>query len=210
MRKIIKEAEPEILATWKRSHPNGRYRDLDEGGYSVREGIRAAALKEQQGLCCYCCKSIDLKSCHNEHLEPQRTAPQRSLDFCNIVASCNTRRQCGDAHESKHLPLTPLMDACETELSFRLNGKVRGLTGRADRMIEILKLGNGNNRMLQQTRKIGIDALLFTHIGSFDSLELLGDDLLSIFLEDIESITSPQLPAYQPVLVNILKQELQK
>ncbi len=59
-----------------------------------------------------------------------------------IVASCNTPNQCGDAHKSQHLPLTPLMTECETELRFKISGRVEGLSDRAADTIRVLNLGD--------------------------------------------------------------------
>jgi len=106
MRKILKGDEPSSLATWKRRNPRGNYSDLDQ---DIRRDIRDYALQEQYYLCAYCCQriqNIDACHCHNEHIEAQNLNPRRTLDFTNIVASCNTPNQCGKAHESKPLPKT--------------------------------------------------------------------------------------------------------
>ncbi|MDJ0620645.1 MAG: hypothetical protein QNJ63_28580 [Calothrix sp. MO_192.B10] len=103
MRTISKGAEPSSLTAWKRKKSHGRYNQLTEG---VRRDIRDHALKEQYYLCAYCCQRIqDIEACHNEHIEAQNLNPGRTLDFTNIVASCNTSNQCGAAHKSQALPL---------------------------------------------------------------------------------------------------------
>lgn len=153
MRKINKGSEPPDLTAWKKKNPHGRYNQLPE---EIRRIIREYALKEQFYLCAYCCQRIeDINSCHNEHIEAQNLNPNRTLEFSNIVASCNTSNQCGDAHKSQPLPLTPLMVECETELRFKISGRVEGLSDRAKDTIQVLNLGDDeqNNRALIEKRK---------------------------------------------------------
>ena len=128
MRKIIKGEEPEELNQWKRRNPKSCYTNLTE---KERRPIRQACLKEQYYLCAYCCYSISMEDSHNEHIQPQDVAPKQTLNFHNIVASCEKSNQCGIAHDKKDILLTPLMAECETELKYYLSGKVKGITERA-------------------------------------------------------------------------------
>ena len=148
MREINKGTEPLILTNWRRANPGSSYSDVTPG---VREGIRTACADEQFYLCAYCGQKISGTSADtvNEHVEAQRIAPTRTVDFSNIVASCNTKKQCDSAHGSQQLPLTPLMGKCETELSYGIDGCVAGLTDRAKTTIEVLNLGSSlNNNMM--------------------------------------------------------------
>jgi uncharacterized protein (TIGR02646 family) len=122
MRHIDKGPEPPELTAWKRANPKGNYAGLSE---VERQAIREACTSEQFYLCAYCCQNISglQDDTMNEHVEARRIAPQRSLDFGNLVASCTTPRQCDAAHGSQPLPLTPLMAECETELRFKLSGR---------------------------------------------------------------------------------------
>ncbi len=208
MRKIDKGDEPDVLTSWKRNHPQGRYDDLTD---EERRAIRQACLTEQYSLCAYCCKQIGMKDddCMNEHVEARRLAPNRSLDFSNIVASCKTPKQCDAAHGSTPLPLTPLMPECETELRFKLSGRVEGLTDRAKDTIRVLNLGDTehNNRSLVETRKQLINTLLMAN--GVDADEGLEDEaLIEMVLADIQQPTNGKLEAYAPVVVNILQQWL--
>ena len=91
MRKIIKKPayEPQSLTNFKRKNRTGTYSDLTE---KERADIRTDCLEEQYYLCAYCCKTIsgDNHDCMNEHVEARKLAPNRSLDFTNIVASCTS------------------------------------------------------------------------------------------------------------------------
>ncbi|WP_369743044.1 hypothetical protein AB8S08_00575 [Pseudidiomarina sp. PP-1MA] len=212
MRRITKRDnfEPNSLKAWKRGNRGKLYSDLKNGGAVVRQDIRNEALREQFYLCGYCCKSISGNNdCHNEHVEAQATNPNRTLDFDNLIVSCNTPRQCGLAHKSKVLPLTPLMPECESELKFKLSGQVVGLTERATDAIQILNLGDqlANNRALIEQRKQLVHVLLMANgVDAEDGLE--DDDLLEMVVDDISTPQNGKLEAFAPVVVNILKQWL--
>lgn len=206
MRKIVKGQEPESLTDWKHKHPRKKYEDLS---HIERQDIRQACAAEQYYLCAYCCKEIsgNNKDTNNEHIESQDDAPNRTLDFSNIVASCITKKQCNASHGSKHLPLTPLMDECETELEFRLTGQVIGLTDRAKTTINVLNL---NNEKLVEIRKQIIDDMLLIN-GIDNPIDVEDDDLLLSVAEDICSIgNNGKMEAFSPVIANAIKTWVEK
>jgi uncharacterized protein (TIGR02646 family) len=209
MRTISKSIEPPDLAVWKQANPNGRYNQLTE---DIRRTIRQNALEEQFYLCAYCCQQIkDIDSCHNEHMEAQNLNQARTLDFTNIVASCNTSNQCGHAHGSQHLPLTPLMAECETELRFKISGRVEGLSDRATTTIQVLNLGDNeqNNRALIEKRKQLSDILLWQYYG--DPKQVLEEDeeILNLLIHELENSQQNQMEPFTPVVINILRSWLQ-
>jgi uncharacterized protein (TIGR02646 family) len=209
MRTIHKGAEPSDLSTWKRANPHGRYNDLTD---DVRRSIRQKALEEQCYLCAYCSQKIqDIDTCHNEHVEPQNLNPKRTLDFTNIVASCNTRHQCGNAHQSHDLPLTPLMTECESELRFKISGRVEGLSDRATAMIQVLNLGDHerNNRALIEKRKQLANVLFQQNGIDYPNDGLEDDDLLKMLIDELLQPQDGKLDAFAPVVINILKSWLQ-
>ena len=206
MRKISKSNEPHELTSWKRKNPHARYDDLDKDseGKSARQVINKQNIKDQFGLCAYCCKRIDESNSMNEHIEPRSKNHQKELDFFNIVASCTTRKQCDAAHDNQDLPLTPLMAECETELQFFLSGDVKGKTERAKIIIDVLQLQN--NKSLKESRKRAIDAMLYTQGVPPNDFPLLeDDDLLNIMIEDLKQPKNTLLEPFSPVLINILQ-----
>jgi uncharacterized protein (TIGR02646 family) len=207
MRTISKGIEPPNLTTWKCSNPHKYYDQLTA---DIRQAIRQHALKEQFYLCAYCCQRIENHSCHNEHVEARSLAPKRTLDFTNIVASCSTLNQCGKAHDSQPLPLTPLMTECETELQFKISGRVEGLSDRATTTIQVLNLGNHekNNRALIEKRKQLSNSLLWTN--SINPDEGLEDEgLLEMLIDELAQPQQGQLEPFAPVVINILRSWLQ-
>jgi uncharacterized protein (TIGR02646 family) len=204
MRTISKGAEPPSLTAWKRANPHKHYADLD---VAPRRDTRDYALKEQFYLCAYCCQRIqDIDACHNEHIEAQSLNPNRTLDFTNIVASCNIRNQCGHAHKSQPLTLTPLMTACEIELQFKISGRVKGLSDRATATIQVLNLGNHekNNKALIEKRKQLSNALLWKNgINPNEGLE--DEELLKMLINELAQPQNGQLESFAPVVINILR-----
>lgn len=215
MRKIDKEQELASLAAFKRRHPHARYHDLpdDEEGQAIRQHIREACTAEQFHLCAYCCQAISGTSedTMNEHVEARDLAPNRTMDFSNLVASCKTPKQCDAAHGSQPLPLSPLMPECETELRFRWSGRVEGLTERAKEAIRVLNLGDTEqtNRGLVERRKRLVDSLIWESYGNPNHLALEEDrELLHLLIDDLNQPKEGKLKPLAPVLVNILRDRL--
>lgn len=211
MRKIEKGVEPASLSAFKRAKPHGCYSDLTG---EHRRDIRHACTGEQFYLCGYCCQAIsgDNDDTMNEHVEAQQLAPNRTLDFTNLIASCKTPNQCDAAHGSKALPLTPLLPECETELRFRLSGRVEGLSGRAREAIRVLNLGDTeqNNKALIEKRKQLVDGLIWASYESDPAqLQLEEDDeLISMLIDDLSRPKNGKLEPFAPVLCNILRARL--
>lgn len=205
MRRISKGIEPQALSDWKRSNPHGTYPDLS---VEEREAIRMGCAVEQYFLCGYCCDKISglRADTTNEHVEAQKIAPNRTLDFSNIIASCKAPHHCDNAHGSQPLPLTPLMPECETELRFKISGRVEGLTKRAQETIRVLNLGDteSSNKALIEKRKRLCDALLFAN--GIDPADGLDDDaLIGMVIADLQQPKEQRLEAFAPVLVNIMQ-----
>lgn len=199
MRKIDKQAgfEPASLRQFKRRHKQDNYSDMTS---EIRQDIRLACTTEQFYLCAYCCKPIsgDGRDTMNEHVEARKIAPNRSLDYTNIVASCTTPNQCDDAHGSQPLPLTPFDAECETDLAFKLSGRVMGLTDDAKETIRVLNL---DNKSLIEQRRMLINTMLFTY--GEDAIE--DDDLINIIIDELAEPKKGKLDAFSPVIVNALK-----
>ena len=157
MRHITKENEPPELVRWKRKNPGKRYKDLSE---VERQAIRRECVREQYRLCAFCCTRITAsgRDAHNAHVQSQTDSPQRSLDWTNIVASCNNGETCGSSQGHATPPLSPLMPECETELCFHLSGKVTGETPRARESIELFQL---DCDQLRNKRKKAISDFLY-------------------------------------------------
>lgn len=206
MRKIIKGAEPDSFAKWKLKNKTATYPDLP---HEERQNVRAACVTEQFGLCAYCCQSITVDGSHNEHVEAQTRVHNRTLDFTNIVASCESRPHCGHGRGTQPLGLTPFMDECETELKFYLSGLVAGKTARAKEAIETLNLGHTeeSNRALIGRRRTLVEALIYkVGVQPGELPEIEDKEILDLLLDDLLLPKAQKLEPFSPVLVNIIRQ----
>jgi uncharacterized protein (TIGR02646 family) len=214
MRKIVKGDAPDSFINWVRKKPKDKTEDqwfralYDQEQWDVVSELRIHNAKEQFFLCAYCCDRISGASTDtvNEHVEARAIAPRRSLDHANIVASCKTKSQCDSAHENKVLPLTPLMDECETELTFKISGRVEGRTERANEAIRVLNLGDDerNNKALVEKRKQLSDSLMWSN--GIDPSEGLEDEaLLQSVIDDLLTPKNGKLEAFAPAVANILR-----
>jgi len=206
MREIVKGNEPLSLTQWKRRKPEGTYKNLR---HIERQDIRKECTTEQYYICAYCSQTITGEKVDtvNEHVAAQSIAPNKSLDFSNIVASCRSLNQCDNAHKAQDFSLTPLMDECETELNFSLSGRVSGLSARANQTIEVLNLGDSerNNRALIEKRKSLVESTLWTNgIDPDDGVE--DNEIIDKLISKISSPSNGKLEAFSPVAVNVLRQ----
>lgn len=205
MRKITKKIgfEPQSLTSWKKRIKN-KGKDYIGLPTTEKDDIRSACAVEQFYLCAYCCKPISgtIKDCMNEHVVARDIAPNRSLDFDNIVASCITPKQCDNAHGSQPLPLTPFDIECETDLKFKLSGRVEGMTSAAQETIRVLNL---DNKSLVAQRKNFINSMLFANgIDADDGLD--DDELIKMVVSDINNPRNGRLDAFAPIAINVLSQ----
>ena len=98
------------------------------------------------------------------------------------------------------------MNECEIEISFKVSGRVEGLTERARESIRVLNLGDteANNRALIEKRKQLAHALLIKS-GIEPELGLESDELLNMVIDDLRNPVDGKLEAFSPVVVNILR-----
>lgn len=132
MRKIIKSSPPPEWESFKEKHSNCNYDQLSsiEGGSEIRHILRKHLVAEQGNLCCYCQREIDdNQHSHNEHIKPRDRYPNSSMDYYNIVASCNDKGTCGSKKKSKYDPrkfVFPTDPDCEEHFRFLQDGRIDG------------------------------------------------------------------------------------
>ena len=108
MRTIEKGSEPPCLTKYRKQH-DATYKDYrqeidintrDEIENTGPDALRKALVRDQRGLCCYCQARIhpNDKKMKVEHWESQTGAPQRQLDFSNMLGACLG----GKGHPKKH------------------------------------------------------------------------------------------------------------
>lgn len=190
-----KLAMPDNIQKWvKKNNPKqwNLSQDYWEGYESLREQLR----QEQHGLCCYCCQALQPKATI-EHLKSRKNHPKFTYDYTNLLLSCQTPKQCDNAKGHQELPLTPLMQECDSEIKINLAGELTATTPRASQAIDILKL---NTTTLCRKRQRKIDEIKFT----FDPLktdypiDVLDQDTLIFMLESLGE--TPEYHEFQYLL----------
>lgn len=154
---IKKQKEPEFLSEFKKKYPGKTYNSKEF--HQFRIPLNDFLRKEQKGLCAYCCARIKEKESHNEHIEPQHPgmyASCASLDYQNIVASCNHIKTCGTKKGNdydKDRFVSPLDENCEEVFTYYADGSMEG----DSYTIDLLNL---NDYGLKSARKAVYKALL--------------------------------------------------
>lgn len=132
--------------------------------------------KEQDYLCCYCEKSIDLDMSHVEHIKPKSNFKSETYKYSNLIVSCQgdhcntngskTQQICGHKKDNDYCANKFLDPTLYTDISsffiFEDNGKI--LSSGKDNLkanftINLLNL-NGNNDSLALAREKVLDALI--------------------------------------------------
>lgn len=88
MRPIVQGREPAKLRKWKRDNKstpqNLVYGNIPQ---EIKNELKSKLLEEQGGICAYTmCRLDEITDCHIEHIEPQNTKPEKSLDYSNMAA----------------------------------------------------------------------------------------------------------------------------
>lgn len=206
MRLINKGVEPVSLTRLKVIQPNFKYQDLIGPYNIIRVDIRKSCIIEQFSLCAYCCDRITSNSSHNEHIIPQSDpiGANLSLDYTNIIASCESKNHCGHFKKNNIIPLTPLMNTCESDILFQLNGKMTSRNPNAQQTIAILNL---RNAALSEKRRKVIDLILFEYVDDLSEMVLEDAEFLELMIDELKNPNvDGKLEAFAPVIINVLRQ----
>lgn len=159
MKHINKSKEPEILSEFKISYKK-RHR-IDAKYYDMSPDIRVAVknilLNEQNFICCYCMKPVNDHNSHIEHIKPQSKFPTVTLDYYNLLVSCDglqdSKEHCGhrknDWYDAQEF-ITPLNPDCENIFSYNITGKMDAVSNNGKITIDKLNL---NSLLLVRARK---------------------------------------------------------
>lgn len=133
MKKIVKQNPPNAFLSW-RNMGNADWMPTWSGlAGTPKIELHTALIKEQGFICCYCGVKINLKDSHIEHLVPQSKNTSLSLEYGNLLASCqrniskNEPRHCGvlkgDWYDQL-LMVSPFDDDCEQRFAFNAFGNI--------------------------------------------------------------------------------------
>jgi uncharacterized protein (TIGR02646 family) len=133
----------------------------------IRRQLREYILmKEQNGLCCYCEKKLDAHRDNSniDHfkLKAGHLFPQKTLEYTNLVVSCNTTGRCS-SHKDKTIKsrgeydniVNPINENPDDYFDYLVTGEIVPINdnAKANFTIDIFKLGRNESDSLSQARK---------------------------------------------------------
>ena len=162
MKHIVKSKEPQVLLNFKKEykskhHKDAAYKDIEA---NVKEILKISLSDEQHFICCYCMKRIKSNNSHIEHIKPQSQFPSATLDYNNLLVSCNglqdSNEHCGhkkeDWYNAKDF-LTPLDPDCEKIFTYNAAGVMDATAKNGKSTIDKLNL---NSLLLIRARNTAI------------------------------------------------------
>lgn len=163
MRRIQKTIAPQEFIDFRKNMPGTGFGNLSG---EPKNALRKRLLEDQGYICCYCGQRIDDDNTKIEHIKPQKYFPELSLDFNNMLASCDggEKDRNGGAKKNIHgihcdakkgnrsIPVSPLEDI-DGLFCYFADGTVNG-TGEGDDLVNILGL---NTQFLVHKRKAAIN-----------------------------------------------------
>lgn len=166
MRHIVKTEPPEEFLEFCKT-PDVCFDDLSG---EPKRALRKRLLEDQGYICCYCgCRIENDENTKIEHIKCQEYYGDYSLDFNNLLASCDGgehdrankvrpkhKCHCDAKKENQDIAVSPLDDGVEALFTYFDDGTVKG-TGDATNTIQTLGL---NTKYLISRRKSLIKTLL--------------------------------------------------
>lgn len=201
MKKITKHKRPpKFLRDFQVHYPKRTYEDING---EFRNQIKRYLINEQFGLCCYCMKKIRPENSHNEHFIPRSKAPELSLDYRNLFASCNgfkdQRENCGHKKNNwfdSSLTISPLDSFCEKTFIYGMDGTISSYSPSGQEMIQQLEL---NNPLLIKARK--------TAIYEYLADEYLDEDTAEDYIHDLYYPIGGELEPFCMAIIYQIKKQ---
>ncbi len=176
MRHIKKMEAPGDYIDWIRDYRKDNKRSPDFLSIPPRykEKIKHQFIKEQKGLCCYCCGRITNETSHIEHFYPQSLCKthyrKKQTDCSNMFVSCNGYIKpldgsvgdfCGhhklDWYDEGKM-ISPLDEDCAKYFTYSLQGKIRA-KDENEKALEMIKHLGLDDYVLNEARKNALEAI---------------------------------------------------
>lgn len=152
MRSLQKSPPPATLTVWRAANPNEK--PFSSLSSLAKQGIQAALIRDQQGLCAYCESRIaesGPSAVRVEHWHAQATAPEHALDWQNMLGVCQSQDRCEGIRGATPLSINPYRQPnVATLFRYRRDGAMVGTTEPAVADAETLHL---NHPQLMQNRE---------------------------------------------------------
>lgn len=163
MRAIAKGPEPRSLVEHRANA------HCDYANYADKDGLRAALVRDQRGLCCYCMTRVEATGTGMkiEHWRCQLRHAELELAYSNLLAAClgghgqpEEKQHCDTRKGERDLKFNPADPAhrIEQRIRFELDGAIASSDAEFDTQLnEVLNL---NLQLLKNRRKVVLTAIL--------------------------------------------------
>ena len=147
MKHIVKGLEPDEFKKWKELANEEWQPTYSSMGSSLKNCVKDSLMQEQGFICCYCERRLTVEDSHIEHFKPQSDDSVDSLDYSNLLCSCQNRlnqgepRHCGNLKGDWfdiNLLISPLDPDCENPFSFKGDGRIEPVDS-DDAAVETIK-----------------------------------------------------------------------
>ena len=182
----VEKSEPDFFtkAKQKVKKSNESSAWIDDSIKNIRVNLASEILKEQNSLCIYCEKLIKdyPNDCHIDHFKKRDFFSNFTLDYGNLVISCNNENRCAKYKDKKISKvdyknlINPVIENPEEFLEYTFYGELEAKSDlnksnkeKAEFTIKILNL---NDRSLVEERKNTIMQLCYI-IVEIDTLNQL-------------------------------------
>jgi len=181
MKYIVKGQEPQAFSEWKGQENDGWSPTYDILAGMPKRVLKEALIREQGFLCCYCEQPLTISDSHIEHFRSQSGFPDKTLEYRNLLCSCQGERvtgdpvHCGHAKENwfdEALLISPLDPDCESRFSFTGDGQIRSRNVSDKAASETIGRLNLGIPKLNALRKAVIDLFLDGAISGAEEMNL--------------------------------------
>ncbi|MBC2698059.1 MAG: TIGR02646 family protein [ANME-2 cluster archaeon] len=169
MKHIVKVQDTPLFDEWKALDDYEWKKTYDDLVNPEKKEVKDSLMKEQGYICCYCERRLTNDDSHIEHFNPQSNNSVDTLNYTNMLCSCQDQlkkgepRHCGISKGTwfdKDLLISPLDSNSEGRFAYTADGKIQPadeFDAAATKTIEKLKLDIG---LLNDFRNKAIEPFL--------------------------------------------------
>lgn len=213
MKLIRKGPEPPLLLAYRKL-PKARYDGLPA---DAKVQLRAALVREQHGLCCFCTRRVEASVAPElkvkiAHLTPQQVDASRDLEWSNLLAACpgnegapRARQHCDTRQGNQVLRISPCEATHVASFSYTVRGEIQ--TSRDDLRHDVEDTLNLNANVLCDGRREAVRGMQ-TALGRRNPGELSPTDLRRALSQCSIPDASGKLPPFAGALEWWLRRRL--
>ena len=136
MHKLQRPVEPDELIRARKAY-HGQTSQAEAWEKFNKDEVRKELKKAQNSLCAYCEIALT-DNTHIDHFKPKKLDRELTFDWDNLVLSCDAKDSCDIKKDNNFQSywVNPYEDDPKEMFTFRINGKIKGVTEDANKIIE--------------------------------------------------------------------------